>query len=345
MVGIGVAYYTAAKIALLLAIPPGYATAAWPSAGVALAGVLLFGYHVWPGILLGSFSANLGTWLDISTAPRSPEPSFFRSASAAGQPCRPRFSRVPFYERTEPARPGGRPHQAGGPGGPVSCIVSATVGATSLLMFRAISSSNYLFSWSTWWVGDTIGVLVFTPLVLIWASRPRKVWLRPQISVTVPLCLTFALVVVFFVYARVWEQNRLQLEFEQRTGVLSCALMKSFRDYVEGLHSLENLYGASPHVDRQAFRRFAERLLSREPGIQALSWNRRVLTANGRNTSRLYERSVIPASRSRNETRRASSCGRHGVQGTSRLTALSRTKVTNQPWATTWPPARALAKC
>lgn len=45
-------YYVAAKLALLLAIPPGYATAVWPAAGLALAGVLLFGYGAWPGILL-----------------------------------------------------------------------------------------------------------------------------------------------------------------------------------------------------------------------------------------------------------------------------------------------------
>jgi integral membrane sensor domain MASE1 len=48
---------------VLLAIPPGYATAVWPSAGIALAWLLIFGYHCWPGVLLGSFLINSGVAL------------------------------------------------------------------------------------------------------------------------------------------------------------------------------------------------------------------------------------------------------------------------------------------
>ena len=63
---VGVAYYTFGRLGLLLAIPPGYATAVWPASGVALAGLLLLGYRVWPGVLLGSFFVNIGTSFDAS---------------------------------------------------------------------------------------------------------------------------------------------------------------------------------------------------------------------------------------------------------------------------------------
>src|SRR5215468_3846376 len=56
---IGAAYYGLGKLALLLAIPPGYASAVWPSAGLALAGMLAFQYRVWPGIFAGHFFVNL----------------------------------------------------------------------------------------------------------------------------------------------------------------------------------------------------------------------------------------------------------------------------------------------
>ena len=49
------AYAVIGRLSLLLAIPPGYATAIWPPAGLALAGVLTMGRRVWPGIFLGSF--------------------------------------------------------------------------------------------------------------------------------------------------------------------------------------------------------------------------------------------------------------------------------------------------
>src|SRR5438093_1994123 len=61
-------YCLAGRLALLLAIPPGYATAVWPAAGVALAGVLLFGYRSLPGVALGSFLVNVGTSFDSTNA-------------------------------------------------------------------------------------------------------------------------------------------------------------------------------------------------------------------------------------------------------------------------------------
>src|SRR5260221_7857064 len=53
------AYFSAAKVALLVAIPPGYATAGWPPSGIALASVLLLGYRIWPGIWLGASLVNV----------------------------------------------------------------------------------------------------------------------------------------------------------------------------------------------------------------------------------------------------------------------------------------------
>ena len=54
------AYYVVGRLGLLLAIPPGYATAVWPASGIALAGALLYGYRIWPGILLASFLVRGG---------------------------------------------------------------------------------------------------------------------------------------------------------------------------------------------------------------------------------------------------------------------------------------------
>ena len=64
---VGVVYYAFGRLGLLLAIPPGYATAVWPASGMALAGMLLLGYRVWLGVLLGSFFVNIGTSFDASS--------------------------------------------------------------------------------------------------------------------------------------------------------------------------------------------------------------------------------------------------------------------------------------
>src|SRR4030095_3910269 len=60
-------YLIAGKLALLLAIPPRYATAIWPAAGLALGCLLLFGERAWPGVVVGSFLVNFWTSVDTAT--------------------------------------------------------------------------------------------------------------------------------------------------------------------------------------------------------------------------------------------------------------------------------------
>src|SRR4249919_3655064 len=55
---LAVVYFVAAKLSLLLAIPPGYATAVWPPSGIALAAILLLGGRLWPGVWLGAALVN-----------------------------------------------------------------------------------------------------------------------------------------------------------------------------------------------------------------------------------------------------------------------------------------------
>src|SRR5262245_51740860 len=61
-------YLAAAKLSLLLAIPPGYATPVWPPSGIAMAATLLLGNRIWPGIWLGAAAANLTIESSVVTA-------------------------------------------------------------------------------------------------------------------------------------------------------------------------------------------------------------------------------------------------------------------------------------
>jgi two-component system, sensor histidine kinase and response regulator len=53
-------------------------------------------------------------------------------------------------------------------GGAVSCLVSATVGVTMLCWGGFAPWSAYAQVWLTWWLGDTAGVFVVAPLLLVW---------------------------------------------------------------------------------------------------------------------------------------------------------------------------------
>lgn len=293
---VAAAYYVSGRLGLLLAVPPGYATAVWPPSGFALAGVLHFGHRVWPGVWLGSFGVNLA----LSGAAADPAAQWTATVMAAviGLGAAAQAVAGAWLVR----RWVGYPTALAREGevfrfvllaGPVSCLINATWGV-GLLVFKGLMPwANVPFNWLTWWVGDTIGVLIFTPLVMVFNSAPEALWRRRRTTVLVPLAVTFALAVVLFGYSRQWEEERQQAAFEQRAAEISHAFAERLTGYLEVLHSVERFYASSTEVSREEFRTFVGGALQRFPGIRAVGWNPRVAAAD-RAATEQAARAVLP---------------------------------------------------
>jgi PAS domain S-box-containing protein len=267
------------KLALLSAIPPEYAAAVWPAAGIALAGILLFGRGVWPGILIGSFLVNIWTSFD-ATHPAAILRSLSLPIGVAAGATLQAMAGAYLIQRLV-----GFPHLLDRIqnifkmmvlGGPVSCVVSATIGVTSLLLANVIPSNTYLLNWWTWWLRDTIGVLLLIPLTAVWSMNLYQARRRTRYFAALALCLAVVLTVVVFLNIRAGERKRAQLVFERQTDHLVQALMAAVGSYADILYSIEGLFRASQSVDRGEFAKFVERSLSRYSGIQALEWIPRV---------------------------------------------------------------------
>jgi integral membrane sensor domain MASE1 len=63
IVVIAIIYYGAARLGLLLAFQNTNASPVWPPSGIAFAAILLLGYRVWPGVMIGAFLANFVVFL------------------------------------------------------------------------------------------------------------------------------------------------------------------------------------------------------------------------------------------------------------------------------------------
>src|SRR5262249_11097375 len=116
-------------------------------------------------------------------------------------------------------------------GGPLSCLVSATVGVTTLIVSGQIPWPLFVLTWWTWWVGDTLGVFIATPLVLSWLAEPRAIWRRRRLSVALPLVGTLVLCFVVFGYTCAQEWARLRLLFEWQAESLARTIRTNLDDY------------------------------------------------------------------------------------------------------------------
>lgn len=173
-------YFIAAMLGLSLAYLHPSVTPVWPCSGIALAALLLRGNAVWPGVLIGAFAANLATSGSIFT---SLAIAFGHTAEALVSAWLVRrFARgLDVLERTRDVL------KFAFLAGFLSTTISATVGVASLALAGRADSSNYESIWTTWWLGDATGLILVTPLLLLWRSSPR---FRPGRSVELVFLIT-----------------------------------------------------------------------------------------------------------------------------------------------------------
>ena len=280
ILAIALAYIVTGKLGALLAIPPGYATAVWPPSGIALAGILICGFRAWPGVLLGSLLINLPTTLAFNPASETLNAWLVSLTIAVGASLQAvlgaflitRFAGFPgslvkerdifrflFF------------------GGFLSTLVASTIGVSALVTSGQIPIGNFFINWSTWWLGDAIGVLVFSPLVLVWLLRPSEVWRKRRTAISLSMLLVFALTTVVVTYVAEKEIERFRFHFDQDCNDLRIALEKSLQAHVNVLRSLESFYAASNVVSREQFHTFVAHILGDLQGVQALEWSPYIL--------------------------------------------------------------------
>ncbi len=272
---IAACYYGLGKLGLLLAISPGFATPVWPPAGIAMAGVLLLGNRVWPGVWLGSFLVNLDVSLGLAGSAVTLQYLGVSAAIATGATIQAAVGAwlvrrlVGYPCALDRAAEISRFLFLGGPG---SCVIGASVGVSTLFLAGLISPASYPFSWFTWWGGDTIGVVIFATLTMVLAGEPRDRWRRRVLTVGMPLCVAFALVVAAFGFAAAWERERHQRDVERDAGAEARQIQKDLDAVLGTLQSLGSLFASTGAVERSEFRTFVSPILKRYPWIRALEW-------------------------------------------------------------------------
>jgi PAS domain S-box-containing protein len=280
--GLAAAYFITGKFGIFLAIPPGYATAIWPPSGIALAGILLYGYRAWPGILLGSFLVNLPATLTTGS-PSETLTSVATTLVIGGGASLQAVVGAYLVKRF-----------AGFPnslirekevfllflfGGLLSALVNSTIAVSALVVTGRVPAASFPVNWGTWLMGDALGVFIFTPLVLAWAQHPADLWRNRRIAITVPIIVMFALTTAAVFHEAKDNGERLKLQFDQQATELGVALEKSVLTYLNILRSLESFYSASATVSRENFRTFVAQSLDSFQGIQALGWDPRILSS------------------------------------------------------------------
>jgi PAS domain S-box-containing protein len=158
----------------------------------------------------------------------------------------------------------------------------------------AVRFGDLLSNWTTWWAGDTLGVLVALPLLFVLAAEPRHLWRARLWSVAVPMLLCFGLFVAIFIRVNSWEYDRSLFEFRLRSQQFADSVRATLEEQRGFLEQLSDAF-ASRHqpVTRQEFQDLVRTLLHRFPIIQAVEWAPSVQSAD-RNGFEAAQRAEVP---------------------------------------------------
>lgn len=169
IVVLALVYYSTAEISRHVAATPQSVTPVWPPDGFASAAVIILGYQVLPGVLIGSFLANIWAFWDaqswstmtasilqvlgiaIGTSIGTGAGGYLLRKTIKGKhPFRRLNDVYKFLFLTCGFAP----------------MINATVGVVCLCLGSKVSWSSFDITWLTWWISNVAGICIFTPLIL-----------------------------------------------------------------------------------------------------------------------------------------------------------------------------------
>ena len=247
-------YFVVGYFSLKLAFANPSASPVWPPAGIALAALLVFGYRVWPAILVGAFFFNVTHAGDLFTSFGIASGNTLEAVCGAWL-----VNRFAGGTRAFDSAQNVFKFAAATA---VSTALSPSIGVTTLALSGFAAWSNYGSVWLTWWLGDLAGGLIVAPLLVLWLVGSGRKWTRREM-IEVASLFTLLIVLGFFVFSG-WFPSAAKdypVSFLRGPIVIWMAFRFTPREAVTGLFILTGmaiwgtLHGFGPFVmanDNQA---------------------------------------------------------------------------------------------
>lgn len=183
-------YFLGGKLGLSMPYVGSNITLFWPPAGIALAAVMVWGVSCWPGIFLGAAAINLTTGeIALPYALSMATGNTLGAVSGAFM-----LKNLTDFHRVFRKKYDLAVFMLTASG---SMLITATIGTLSLYVGEQLADNLFFQAWLGWWLGDTAGVLIFTPLLLILPAylketRFRIGQLEPQFVFIMGSCVVTA---------------------------------------------------------------------------------------------------------------------------------------------------------
>lgn len=285
LVGIIGVYLLVAVLGNLLRDPDSAVSLLWPAAGVALVALLKRGLHLWPAIWIGAFIYLY--WLASPTA--SVGLAALIASGTTLQALAGAFLTQRFYG---PPTLLSRERDVGLfllLGGPLSCLISASVATAGLYSAGYLTAQQTIGSWLLWWSADAMGVLLVVPLLL---ATPLAGTYFPKsgIRVALPLLITAVLLLSGNMILHRLEKTQAHEEAERMMEETFDTGLHMLSQTLDPLRGVERFFSTDAKITHQEYEAFVS-YVAQQPATLAVDWVPRITLAE-RNA---FERELAPA--------------------------------------------------
>jgi signal transduction histidine kinase/ActR/RegA family two-component response regulator/integral membrane sensor domain MASE1 len=276
--------YTAVGVSsVLLAATSDFVSPLYLAAGLGLAFVLGWGPRMVWAVGLGG--ASVSVFYQVVVLPTAPLPVMAALASTVGVGIGLQAWVALALTRTRDGQDLALEH----PGqilrflllaGPLACLVSAGVATSAMILIGSLPTEQALRFFINWWAGDTLGVLIGTPLLLPLVGQPAALWRPRRRLVSIPLLVTAVLLTVAVRQLNAWHQERQHAVFLQSVEATTSAVKLRLQGYLHAVEAMHGLMDASETVSRAEFHRATRYWLGTLDSVQAMGWEERVAMAD-----------------------------------------------------------------
>ncbi len=272
---IALAYAALGWLSLKISVPPDYVSVVFLPAGLALAVVLIWGNWLAPGVFVGALLVQMlaHQQVDITFWKWS---TLVPGVGAALQAVltawmvrrwvhypatidTPRRVVLLLFVTT-----------------PLGSALNATLSVPMLVSQGILPPHEALYSWWTWWLGDSLGVILFTPMMLALFGEPAEAWRPRTRTVALPMVLALAVAGTSYYQLRLSDERAMHQQFEQTSADLAGRLQRRLDAQTDGVAAIAKLMELSDHLTESDFRTATQPWLQRYTGTQNFGWSPRV---------------------------------------------------------------------
>ncbi len=228
---VAVAYFITAWLLLPLTMMPGNAVPVWLPAGIAMAAVLIWGYRLLPAAFIGNLLVGWqiytpldtsGWWLCVLLAFQAVLHAWLgrfllRKFAVWPSALKADNDIVRFFLLA----------------GLIAALPPALLSTGLQSYFAELPQIAWRQTLLIYWLGSALGVVILTPVILIFLEQPRSEWQHRRFSVAVPMLLLLALLLVI-----VWQTKQHVFEVNQQRFEANAKLAHSLVEKELDFHAL-----------------------------------------------------------------------------------------------------------